>query len=52
MAAAGLQPGPRAYHALVIANVKAGDAVGALAAAQEGYKALATEGVSSRQMLA
>ena len=52
MAAAGLQPGPRAYHALVIAYVKAGDAIGALAAAQEGYKALATGGATSRQTLA
>lgn len=39
MAAAGLMPGPRAYHGLVFTYVKAGDAEGALDAVRSCYEA-------------
>lgn len=39
MAAAGLMPGPRAYHGLVFAAVKAGDAEAALDAVRSCYEA-------------
>ncbi len=39
MAAADMPPGPRAYHALVFAHARAGDAAGALAAIRREYAA-------------
>ena len=39
MATAGLTPGPRAYHGLVFAYVKAGDAEGALDALRAAHEA-------------
>ena len=39
MVAADMPPGPRAYHALVFAHARAGDAAGALAAIRREYMA-------------
>ena len=47
MAAAGLEPGPRAFHALVVAYAKTGDADRALEAVQRGYTALRDTGAPS-----
>jgi len=47
MAAVGLEPGARAFHALVVAYAKTGDADRALEAVQRGYTALRDTGASS-----
>ena len=39
MTAADMPPGPRAYHALIFAHARAGNAAGALAAIRREYTA-------------